>query len=206
MKKIFFILLLLIFTFGTLEVKAQEKLYKVVKIVDGDTIYIDFNNNSKPDKQERVRLNGIDTFETKLNSKAYYQMRDYKLTKNEVLAMGYLAKNFATDELLNKNVKVIYSAETKFDKHKRPLVSVYYDNKNYEKEILKQGLAVIYNKSNLSKELKPYENKKQLKKNIKMASELDMVYFNFKTGKYYEIDSKEVLNSNDFELMQRPCF
>src|SRR5574344_2141536 len=53
---------LLILSFIISPVFAEQK-YKVIKIIDGDTIYVDFNNNGIPEQDEKVRLNGIDTFE-----------------------------------------------------------------------------------------------------------------------------------------------
>ena len=46
---------------------GDESTYKVIKVVDGDTIYVDFNKNGVSERDEKVRINGIDTFETKQN-------------------------------------------------------------------------------------------------------------------------------------------
>ena len=160
------ILFLILILFIILPAKSKDaQYYKVIKIVDGDTVYIDFNYNNFPNKNERVRINGIDCFENKINDKLYFQSKKYNLSKDDCLTLGNLGYLFAKEELLNKYVKIDYSASEKYDKYNRPLVSIYYNCnpkgkncKNYEKEILKRGLAEVYLKSNLAKKLKRYEN------------------------------------------------
>ena len=168
LKKLYgkIILFLILILFIILPAKSKDiQYYKVIKIVDGDTVYIDFNYNNFPNKNERVRINGIDCFENKINDKLYFQSKKYNLSKDDCLTLGNLGYLFAKEELLNKYVKIDYSAPEKYDKYNRPLVSIYYNCnpkgkncKNYEKEILKRGLAEVYLKSNLAKKLKRYEN------------------------------------------------
>ncbi len=198
-----FLLIICLVIFGCFNsVFASEQKYKVIKIIDGDTLYIDFNNNNIPEKNEKVRINGIDTFETKTGDKLNSQMKYYKLNEQEALKLGYLAKEFAKHELLNKNVTVKFSAPEKGDLNNRLLLSIYYDNdKNYEIEILKNGLAVVYQKSNLRNELIKYENIKKLKKNAIKAKELNLVYFNYKNKKYHKLNCKYVKSLTDWELI-----
>lgn len=150
------ILLLILFTFAlsvaivSAKLISKENEYKVIKVIDGDTVYIDFNNNNISEQNEKVRINGIDTFETKPSIFLDYQIQNYNLTKEEALGLGYFGKEFAKKELLNKYVIAKYTAEEKFDKNNRHLMSIYYncnsnnECKNYEQEVLKAGLATIY--------------------------------------------------------------
>ena len=66
--------------------------YKIIKVIDGDTVYIDFNDNGIPEQDEKVRINGIDTFETKLNDGLNWQMKLYNLTQDEARGLGYYGK------------------------------------------------------------------------------------------------------------------
>ena len=94
MRKIFFILFF-IFILG-LRIQAEEiKKYKVIKIIDGDTVYIDFNQNNIADNDERIRINGIDAFETKIYHGSDYQMRKYDFSLQEVLSLGCLGTEYA---------------------------------------------------------------------------------------------------------------
>ena len=64
MKKILITVFLVILLPVTSSYAAE---YKVLKVLDGDTVFVDFNGNHKAELDERVRVNGIDVFETKLN-------------------------------------------------------------------------------------------------------------------------------------------
>ena len=89
------ILLLILFTFTlsativSAKLISKENEYKVIKVIDGDTVYIDFNNNNISEQNEKVRINGIDTFETKPSIFLDYQIQNHNLTKEEALGLGY---------------------------------------------------------------------------------------------------------------------
>lgn len=187
---------------------ASENIYKVIKIIDGDTIYIDFNYNGIAEKDEKVRINGIDTFETKIGAFLDYQIKNYNLTQHEALVLGYYGKEFAKKELLNKYVKAEYTAKEKFDKNNRHLMSIYYDCnkngkcKNYEQEILKAGLAAVYQQSNIADQLKPYENIDKIKACAKKSHRLNLVVLNKKTGKFHKPDCEYAQYMGGAELVQ----
>ena len=83
--KHFAIILSFFFLVNTNANANANDTYKVIKVVDGDTFYVDFNNNNIADKDERVRLNGIDAFETKPSSHSKFQSAQYNLTNKETL-------------------------------------------------------------------------------------------------------------------------
>lgn len=126
-KSLSSVCLFLSLLFNSLVLANETNVYKVIRVIDGDTLYIDFNNNGKYDKGEKVRINGIDAFETKNSTRLQKQAKQYNLTEIEALSLGYLGKEFAKKNLLNKYVKVEYSAKTKVDRYNRPLVSIYYN-------------------------------------------------------------------------------
>lgn len=208
MKKILAIALILT-TVSIIPVSASIE-HKVIKVIDGDTVYIDFNDNGIAEQDEKVRINGIDTFETKLNDGLNWQMKLYNLTQDEALGLGYYGKEFAKKELLNKPVRAEYTAEEKFDKNNRHLMSLYYDCdrqgkcKSYEQEVLKAGLATIYTKSNLADELKPYQNLDKIKANAKKSHKLNLVVLNKKNGKYHKLDCKYGWMSSQQEIVNKP--
>lgn len=210
MKKYFIISILLTSILYVNLATAKEISHKVIKVIDGDTVYVDFNDNGIPEQNEKVRINGIDTFETKLNDGLDWQMKLYNLTQDEALGLGYYGKEFAKKELLNKSVKAEYTAEKKFDKNNRHLMSIYYNCnkngkcKNYEQEVLKAGLATIYTKSNLANELKQYENLDKIKQNAKRTHKLNLVVLNKKTGKYHKTSCEYGWKSSQQELINKP--
>lgn len=95
---------------------SPDKKYKVLKIYDGDTFDIDFNNDGIAQPDERLRINGIDTFASKPNEEMRRQMSMYNLTEDEVHTLGYLAKNYAKKKLLNKYVYVKNNNNGKYHK------------------------------------------------------------------------------------------
>lgn len=185
----------------------EANIYKVLQVVDGDMLYIDFNNNGKYDKGEKVRINGIDSFEVKKSARLDKQVKQYNLSETEVLSLGYLGKEFAKKNLLNKYVKVEYSAKTKTDRYNRPLVSVYYScskngqcKKSYEQEVLKEGLAVVYPYSNLKKALKPYENIAKIRENVEKTNSL--VILNLGNGKYHKLSCQYGQSAKNYKIIE----
>ena len=208
MKKILAVALILTIV-SIIPVSASVE-HKVIKVIDGDTVYVDFNDNGIAEQDEKVRVNGIDTFETKLNDGLNWQMKLYNLTQNEALGLGYYGKEFAKKELLNKSVRAEYTAEEKFDKNNRHLMSLYYNCnrqgkcKSYEKEVLKAGLATIYTKSNLADELKPYQNLDKIKANAEKSHSLNLVVLNKKNGKYHKTSCEYGWKASHKELINKP--
>jgi len=207
MRKFLFIFLFLFCI--VLPANADNNKYKVIKVIDGDTVYIDFNKNGIAEKDEKVRINGIDTFETRVYNNLARQIKRYNLTTKEALGLGYYGKEFAKKKLLNKYVIAEYSAGVKTDSKDRKLMSVYYNCifgycKSYDKEILKSGYAVVFPYSNKASELKLYENPKKLKENVIKTHKLELVLLNKNTKKYHKLDCETNLELTNSELIQRP--
>ena len=172
--------------------------YKVLRVVDGDTVYVDFNKNGLADKDERVRLNGIDAFETHAGNHLDWQMKTYGFSRKEVLTLGYMGMEFAREKLLGNYVDVEFTAEDLNDKYGRPLVSIKYNkNKSFEREMLKYGFASVYRLSNKAPELLRYEKLSKIKRNAKRSDDYDLQFYNYKTGVYYPINSDEAQNSEN---------
>ncbi len=131
-------------------------------------------------------------------------MKKFKLTQEEVLGLGYLGKEFAKKELLNKYVRAEYTADRKLDANNRHLMSIYYKNKNYEQEVLKAGLATVYTKSNIAHELKAYENIDKLKENLQKTHKLNLVVLNLKNGKYHKTSCPYGWLARHHELINKP--
>lgn len=108
--------------------KSEYELYKVVKVVDGDTIAVDING-----KAETVRLIGIDTPETVHPSKP-------------VECFGIEASNKAKELLGGQMVKLeADSAQGEQDKYGRLLRYVFLeDDTNFNKIMISQGYAYEY--------------------------------------------------------------
>ena len=103
-----------------------EAFYLCTRVVDGDTIIIEMNG-----KQERVRLIGVDTPET-------------KHPKKPVEHFGKEASAFTKRMVEGKKVTLEYDLE-KRDKYDRLLAYVYLEDGTFiNAEIIKQGYGFAY--------------------------------------------------------------
>ncbi len=115
--------------------KSDEK---VAHIVDGDTIDLIFDK-----KSTRIRLIGIDTFESRSGNKAKAQAYDYNISLEEVIKRGKRATAYIK-ERLSKRVKHYLEYDEDFeDRYKRTLGYVWFsDTDMLNMDIICDGYAV----------------------------------------------------------------
>lgn len=102
---------------------SEKMLYKVIRIVDGDTYVIQDNDGTK----EKIRIIGADTPETKHPKKG---KEPY----------GPEATNFAKRYLSNKLVNLKFE-KGKRDRYKRILAHVYVNGIHFNKMLIDSGMA-----------------------------------------------------------------
>lgn len=105
--------------------KPSEETYEVLRVVDGDTIQIDYNGT-----KEKVRLIGIDTPESVHPDEA-------KNTEN-----GKIASDYTKELLTGKFVKLELDVQER-DKYGRILAYVYLDGEMVNKKLLADGYAQV---------------------------------------------------------------
>lgn len=103
-----------------LETKQTE--CDVVKVIDGDTFYANCNN-----VYTKIRMVEIDSYESRLNNRAYKQAWQQKLTPEQIVGRGKKASSIAKEELLNKHVILTQPQKQKIDIYGRTLAKVYID-------------------------------------------------------------------------------
>lgn len=113
---------------------------KVVTVIDGDTVML----KKESGEVVKCRLIGLDTFETKVNHRAFKQLETLKLIHpkkkhsiKEVLCLGWKAHEFTKKRVLNKKVEYHFY---KKDQYGRDLI--YIKSLNYL--LIRYGLAVQY--------------------------------------------------------------
>lgn len=99
--------------------------YQVVRVVDGDTIVIDYNG-----EEEKVRFIGVDTPES--------VHRD--ASKNT--PYGKIASDYTKKQLLHKTVQLEFDTQER-DKYGRLLAYVYLDGQMFNKTLLAEGHAKV---------------------------------------------------------------
>jgi Micrococcal nuclease (thermonuclease) homologs len=129
-RLIFSILLLLAFSLSgchTPNGRAGHTYHKVVRVVDGDTFWIDDGS----DKGEKIRLIGVDAPETRRSS------------RKEVGYYGKESKQYLTDLLLDNDVRLEYDVDPK-DRYGRTLAYVYLrDGTFVNAELVRKGFGMV---------------------------------------------------------------
>lgn len=119
----------------------KDETYRVINVVDGDTIDIAINN-----KKQRVRLIGVNTPETVHPNK-------------EVECFGKEASNYTKSQLLNQNVVIeVDDSQGMYDKYDRLLAYVYLRGENFNLNLIVNGYAYEYTYNT------PYQYQAQFKK------------------------------------------
>ncbi|HRE51988.1 MAG TPA: thermonuclease family protein [Flavitalea sp.] len=103
---------------------AQETFFKVTRVIDGDTFYID-----RDGREERIRLIGIDAPEFR------------KSARKEIGYFGKEARDYLTKLLKGKKVRLEYDV-SRLDQYKRTLAYVYLEDGLFLNALLiEQGYA-----------------------------------------------------------------
>ena len=126
-----------------LEKPTLKTISGIAKVIDGDSIKI---------KEKNIRLIGIDApeFKQKCLDKNYHEYY-----------CGKISTTFLKQLVNKKNIQCEYS---KKDMYGRYLGSCNLENININYEMIKNGMAIIYNLKNTDEELKNLENKARNKK------------------------------------------
>lgn len=128
----------------------KSPTYRVLRVVDGDTIHIDYNG-----KDEKVRFIGLDTPET-------------KDPRKPIQCFGREATAKMTEFAENKNVRLEFDkTQGERDKYGRILAFVYSeDNKNLAYEMIRQGYGNEYTYNS-----NPYKYQSEFKEAARKARE-----------------------------------
>jgi len=142
--------------------------YKVIRIVDGDTIVVNYKGT-----QEKVRLLCVNTPES------------VHPDKKQNIPMGKVASDYAKKKLNGKYVDLELEGKLR-GKYGRLLAYVFVDGRNFNLELVRQGLSPYYTKYGLSqrydkkfREVERYARKHKL--NIWGDPELTQKYLRLKS-------------------------
>lgn len=106
-----------------------EYAAKIIKVIDGDTIDVEIDLGFDVKIKQRVRLNGIDTPETKTKNK-------------EEKELGMKAKQITED--CTRDAKTLIIKTYKDDKYGRILADVIADGINVNQKLIDEGFAIAY--------------------------------------------------------------
>jgi len=112
---------------------SNQQECDVVKVIDGDTIHANCNK-----VYTKIRMVEIDSYESRLNNRAYKQAWQQKITPEQVVAKGKKASSIAKKELLNKHVIITQPQKQKIDIYGRTLAKVYVNCININNKLLEE--------------------------------------------------------------------
>lgn len=104
---------------------SDDNLYEVVRVVDGDTIVVNYNGTN-----EKVRLIGVDTPES------------VHVDKSKNTEEGVKVSDYTKAQLTGKKVALELDVQER-DKYGRILAYVYLDGVMYNKTLLEIGYAKV---------------------------------------------------------------
>jgi micrococcal nuclease len=120
---------LLILFFVVIPAIALAGQYKVIRVVDGDTIVVRYNG-----KYEKVRLLCVDTPESVHSD------------KKQNIPMGKVATRYTQKKLTSKYVNLEFEIKRLRGNYGRLLAYVFVDGENLNLDLVRQGLSPYYTK------------------------------------------------------------
>ena len=175
----------LIFHFYSL--KPAER--KILKVVEANEFYVDFNKNDKIDADELVKLKGIMAFTPVKNSYNAAISESIGISTEDFLKLGYLSRKWAKDNFEGKNIKITYD-NTEYSRYgPYRFIEGTIDGYNPAEKLLDNGFALLYQK-NTNYDYFQHFNYKRIKNNIFLISDLDFLILNSYSGIIHKLDCK----------------
>ena len=185
---IFILILLGLFC---LEENFRQNTNVVLKINEPTIIEVDLNGNRKTDDNEVLCIPEITSYTSDIKADRTVLAFKNKLTTKELIGLGYLAEEFASKTLLDKEVKV------KFTEKSTPecrFANIEVNGNDYAELLKQNGFAIKDNTP-----LNPESYKEQLEK----ARNLDLVILNHRNNKYHSPDCKFAKAARDTATIPR---
>jgi len=133
-----------------MQIKANKHIivrphYEIVKIVDGDGLIV---KNIFTNKEEEIRLLGIDAPEIKISNKLKKDERELHLPSQFLIELGYRSFHYLRKKAKPKTiVTIIQEVKNQQDRYGRTLAYIILPNgKTLNKKLIKKGYAKPYNK------------------------------------------------------------
>jgi micrococcal nuclease len=122
---------------------ADRWTVEVVRLIDGDTIEVRFPDGHTED----VRLLGVDTPEVHVavDPPEYESIPDTEAGRDWLRDWGHKASEFARNQLGGKTVEIATDPQAdRRGSYGRLLVYVYVDGQNFNRQLIEQGYARLY--------------------------------------------------------------
>lgn len=114
-------------------------IYKVIKVVDGDTVDILVNEN-----KVRVRLAFIDTMESMKNTRAKKISSNCNIDIDDIIEDGLDSKHYLTELILNKNINITFYGIDSTGTRQVGELFLTNDDESVNIKMIKYGKAIAY--------------------------------------------------------------
>lgn len=132
MKRAYRIIVLLGILLLSLPIISLADQYRVIRVVDGDTIVVNYQG-----KYEKLRFLCVDTPESVHSD------------EKQNISMGKVASDYTKERLTGKYVDLEFEGPFR-GRYGRLLAYVFVDGENFNLELVRQGLSPYYTKYGLS--------------------------------------------------------
>lgn len=106
------LLLIILFIIFSLFIIINGRTKTVLNVIAPDKISVDMNNDKSTDSNEVLCVDGIETFSLEPDDKFYEKYsKSLNLSRNDIIALGYLAQDYAQKTILNSKVRVKINRE-----------------------------------------------------------------------------------------------
>ena len=181
---LFFLILLALFYVFNLN---KPQTFRIIKVVEADEFYLDFNFNQIPEENEHVKLAQISAFYPEINSYTIKQAQNLGIKPLDFARVGYLARKWANDKLYRHEVMVFGLENCKKDVVCK--VDVFFEGKDLSKTLVENGLAYVQDGAVNRKYYEVYDLNK-VKNNSNALSKVDFVFCDLKNKIVHNLDCK----------------
>jgi len=196
------VFLLIILGMFSAFVILNGKLKTVANVYTPVKMAIDLDGNKTIDNGETVCIDGVESFSLEMSDEFFNKYsKAFNLSKNDMIALGYLAQEFAQKTLENEKVSVKFTPKVT-NECKYAEISV---NGISYKDILKySGFAISDGK---------ISSPDKFKTNLEKAKKLHLVILNHHSGKYHTLDcpygnaahDRVIIPQNQLPENSKPC-
>ena len=175
---LFLFAIFILFVLGELKFSKLPS-HKVLDIVRADMFYVDMNDNSAIDEGELFKLEDVYAFSDELNDFAKEHAQKLHIDINDYLKTGYLAQNWAKDNLIGKEIEItsLFVDKTKNYNY----IKANFEGNDLGEFYLKEGLG-------FAKENTENQNIKQTKLNADEMSKLNFYLLNLNSNVFHKTD------------------
>ena len=196
------IFLILLFAVFTAFVCSYKSKYEVIDVLSANMLVLDLNRNGIADNNETVCIHGIESFQSEPDEKFLNKYSSkLKLSKNDMINLWYLGREYGQKILLNKNVSYkFYPSYTS----KCTNASIQIDGTDYANLLSNSGFALKNGKA---------FNTERFKQNLEISKKLNLVVLNHHSNKYHTLDceygnmahDKVIIPFNQLPKGMKPC-